>query len=506
MTSWRTASVTLLSFSSGLPLGLVWIALPDWMRTAGIDIRIIGLITLAQAPWSFKLLWSPLMDRYALPVLGRRRGWMALSQVILIALGFALAGLGAHPDAPWVLLALALAIAFAAASQDIAYDAWTVDVLEPDEQGIAAGAKVAMYRGAMYVSGAVAISAAAWISWPLVNVLLALAYLPMILITVFAPEPAAPAAAPRTVAEAVWHPFLGFLGKHRALEILAFVFFYKFADNVAEALKRPFLVDMGYTDLERGIALGTIGVWATVGGAVLGGAITSAVGLGHALWIFGFLQIFSNVGYILMARAAPDLWLLTGAMGFESFTQGLGTGAFVALMLRLTQKRFSATQFALFSSLFALPRIVAGPISGLMVDAMGWEAFFWTTMVMGVPGLVLLQRFSPVGVRDPVIAVEDRDPRPPLSRGALVARGVLGGLAGCLIGAIALASVTAVKGARAGEGGFDLARGLAALVRPEGVVGWIQALGLLTFGGIVGLMTAAVFAARHGQANRFADS
>ena len=169
MATWRTASVSLLSFSSGLPLGLVLIAIPDWMRNIGVDIRIVGLITIAQAPWTFKILWSPLLDRYAMPWMGRRRGWAMVSQVALLAMTLALAGVGHHPDTPWVVGALALAIAFASATQDIALDAYAVEVLRPEEQGVAVGARIAIYRAAMYVSGGVSITLAAQYSWPLLN-------------------------------------------------------------------------------------------------------------------------------------------------------------------------------------------------------------------------------------------------------------------------------------------------------------------------------------------------
>ena len=245
MSSWRTASVSLLSFSSGLPLGLVWIAIPDWMRDAGVDIEIVGLITLAHAPWTFKILWSPLMDRYAPPWLGRRRGWIVISQVALFVLTLALAGLGDQPNLPWIVIAFALAIAFASASQDIVIDAYAVDVLRKDEQAIAVGARTAVYRAAMYVAGALAITATSWISWPAVCVTLALIYLPMLVVTWRSPEPEVAVPSPATLRQAVWEPFLGFLTRHRALEILAFVFFYKFADNLAQSLQRPFLVDMG---------------------------------------------------------------------------------------------------------------------------------------------------------------------------------------------------------------------------------------------------------------------
>ena len=187
--SWRLLSVVLLSFSSGLPLGLVWIGIPAWMARAGVDIKVIGLFTLAQAPWSFKLLWSPSMDRYPLPFLGRKRGWILASQIALVALGIGLASVSRHPEAVWVIGGFALAIAFASATQDIAIDAYVVEVLRRDEQGLAVGARTAFYRGAMLVSGGVSITLAADTSWTFVNLLLALLYVPFMLVTWFAPEP-----------------------------------------------------------------------------------------------------------------------------------------------------------------------------------------------------------------------------------------------------------------------------------------------------------------------------
>src|SRR5262249_20638444 len=241
MRSWRTGAGALLAFSSGLPLGLVWYSIPDWMRDIGVDIRLVGLVTLAQAPWAFKVLWSPLMDRYAPPFWGRRRGWMAVTQVALFVLGLFLAGVGRHPDTIWVVGALALAIAFASASQDIAIDAYTVDVLRTEEQGAAVGARTALYRAALAVSGGAAITAAAQFGWPAVNAILAAFYLPMLFLTWKAPDPEEQPVPPRTLREAVWHPFIGFLSRHRALEILAFVLLYKIADQLAQALTRPFL-------------------------------------------------------------------------------------------------------------------------------------------------------------------------------------------------------------------------------------------------------------------------
>jgi MFS transporter, PAT family, beta-lactamase induction signal transducer AmpG len=499
--SWRTASVSLLTFSSGLPLGLVWIAIPDWMRKSGVDLRVVGLLTLMHAPWTFKIVWSPLMDRYCPPWLGRRRGWMAVCQILLCVLTLVLAGVGDRPDAPWILFAVVLAIAFASASQDIAIDAYAVEALRPEEYGAAVGARTAAYRAAMYIAGALSITAAAYISWKLVNVILALAYLPMLLVTRAAPEPEERLVAPKTLREAIWLPFLGFLARHRALEILAFVLMYKLADNLAQSLQRPFLIDMGYNDFDRGLALGTVGLFGTIIGTFCGGAVTTTLGLGHALWVFGLLQIFSNVGFIIVAQSEVHRALMYGAMGFEALTTGLGMGAFGVLLLKLTEKRFSVTQYALLSSLFGLPRLIAGPITGFTADAIGWTAFFWLTMIAGIPGLILLARFVPPGTKDPTFAIAPPVRREPLSAAALAWRGLVAGIAGLSLALTIAASLAALKTQRGHpELGFALAEPLRALLNPADAEHALELAGALVFAACIGLVTAAIFAARHGAA------
>jgi len=510
MRSWRTASVVLLSFSSGLPLGLVWIAIPDWMRKIGVDIRVVGLITLAQAPWTFKFLWSPLMDRFTPPFFGRRRGWAALTQVALCILTLGLAGVGNHPDTPWVVAALALAIAFASASQDIALDAYAVDVLRPDEQAVAGGARTAIYRVGMVVAGGVGITLAGRFGWPMVNCMLALLYLPMLAVTWKAPEPPGLPPPPRTLRDAVWLPFVGFLARRRALEILAFVILYRLTDNLAQSLQRPFLVEMGYSDFDRGFALSTIGLAGTLTGVFLGGAATSPLGLGRSLWIFGALQAFSNAGYVVLANLGhADRPVMYAAIGFETLAAGLGMGALSVLLLRMTQKRFSATQYALFSSLFGLPRLVAGPICGFLVDAVGWTRFFWFAILAGLPALLLLTRFAPWGAREPAFEVEIAPARDqPLQPRQLAARAAAGALAGGLFAALVTALLAALKAMRTVPGhpprAFDLLTPLRALASPGGVSGWLTLLGIATFALVCGLLAAAVAAARHGAGRELA--
>jgi PAT family beta-lactamase induction signal transducer AmpG len=499
--SWRTAAVSLLSFSSGLPLGLVLIAIPTWLAREGVDIKVIGLFTLVQAPWSFKFLWSPLMDRYSLPLprLGRKMAWTLVAQVALLVLTLALADAARHPDAIWIIGSLALAIALASATQDIAIDAYAVEVLRPEEQGLAVGARIALYRAAMFVAGGPAITLAAMWSWPGVFVFLALLYVPMLLVTALAPRPEVEQqqAAPTSLRAAVWEPFVGFLSKARALELLAFVILYKLADNLAGALVRPFLVQAGFNDFDVGLATATIGLAATLAGTFLGGMLTTALGLGNALWLFGTLQVVSNGGYVLVAEVGVDRPLMYAAMGFESLTSGMGTGAFSVLLLRMTQKQFSATQYALFSSLFALPRLLAGPITGVMVDAMGWRDFFIATIVIGVPGLVMLQRFSPIGVREPEL--EGLAPITPRVRSrADLLRFAFAGLAGGMV--IAVGSMLLLAMLRQRKSAplepFDLGATLWAIVAPGDIGAALGMFGAVLFSLTAALATAATVAAR----------
>ena len=497
VTSRRLLSVALLSFSAGLPLGIVWMAIPAWLARAGVDIKVIGLLTLAQAPWTFKLLWSPSMDRYPPPFLGRKRGWILVSQIALLAVGLWLSGVSDHPEAVWVIGGLSLAIAFASATQDIAYDAYAVEVLRPEEHGAAVGARVALYRAAMFFSGSVSITLASVTSWKLVNLLLALAYIPFMFVTVRAPEPESLPEAPKTLREAVWGPFVGFLAQHRSLEILAFVVLYKLSDQLTQSLTRPFLVQVGFDDVDVGVATGTIGLVAAVLGTFAGGLLTQSMGLGRALWIFGFLQLVSNLGYAAVAHVGVNRPLMYAAQAVELGATGLGSGAFGVLLLRLTQKRFSATQYALLSSLFTISRVLAGPVAGLAADTMGWRDFFILTVLTGIPGMVMLARFVPWGVREPTFSVEAPKWGDPVTRKALVVRGVLGGLVTGAAGLALLGTMGAIAGFRAGRG-FDPVGAALALLSPRSFGDWLSAAGLVVFAVGGGLGTAATIAARRG--------
>jgi MFS transporter, PAT family, beta-lactamase induction signal transducer AmpG len=499
--SWRLASVALQSFASGLPLGLVWIAIPTWMTQAGVDIKVVGLFTLAQVPWTFKFLWSPLMDRYPPPFMGRKRGWIFVAQVALLGLGLWLAAVSDRPDAVWVIGMLTLAIGLAAATQDIAIDAYAVEVLRKEEQGAAVGARTAMYRAAMFASGGVAITLASppyWPgSWKGVNYLMALCWIPLLVVTWRSPEPETVPDPPRSLRQAVWEPFLDFLAQHRALEILAFVILYKLSDNLTQALTRPFLVQVGFSPADVGVVTGTIALVATLVGTFLGGLLTNSLGLGRALWIFGFFQIFSNLGYALVAHVGANKPVMYAAVAFELGSTGLGSGAFGVLLLRLTQKRFSATQFALLSSLFSISRVLAGPPAGLLADALGWRDFFVLTLVTGIPGLLMLRRFVPWSVREPEFHVAAPAQGEPLSRAQLLLRVALGGAAAFAIGLLTMAALWGIRSYRARHG-FNFLHHIGLILQPDSLGAWTTLIGILAAALSVALMTAATLVARRG--------
>jgi PAT family beta-lactamase induction signal transducer AmpG len=285
--------------------------------------------------------------------------------------------------------------------------------------------------------------------------------------------------APTSLRDAIWLPFLGFLARHRALEILAFVVLYKLADNLAGALLRPFLIDMGYSADDRGVALGTVGLGRDARGHVPRRRRDDAIGLGHALWVFGILQIGSNAGYILLADHPVDRPLMYAAIGFEQLTSGMGTGAFSVLLLgsRSAASRRRSSRSSRACS--ALPRILAGPVSGFLVDAIGWRAFFWFTIACGFPGLVLLARFVPPGTREPEFTIE-----PPASREPL---GTARSSAAASRGAIGAADRRgSARGAARGSRATGFADALAAIIAPADLGGWLQLAGVVAFGAIAG--------------------
>jgi MFS transporter, PAT family, beta-lactamase induction signal transducer AmpG len=499
--SWRTGAVTLLSFSSGLPLGLVLYTVPYWMQQEGIDIKTIGLVSAAQIPYAFKFVWSPLMDRWA-PRWGRKRGWILLGQLMLIASLSAFALSAGSPTVALVAL-LTLLVSFASATQDIAYDAYAVEVLRAEERGVAVGAKNALARAAMFM-GRVLNTFGPKLGWSASFAAVAAIVVPFTFVTVKAPEPDVPPPPPRSLRAAVWEPFVGFFRHTRALEIAAFLFFYKFADNLGGALVSPFLGQLGFDSTDVGIAQGTIGLFANIAGTFLGGVLAGPMGLGRALWVFGFLQMISNAGYVAIAELGVNRPVMYSAIAIEAITSGMGTGAFGVLLLRLTQRRFSATQYALFSSIFALGRTFAGPPAGAMVDAIGWRDFFLFTIPAAIPGMLMLQRFVPWRSRDIPSAV-DHEGEPaahgvPATVRELVARGLAGAAVGTAVAYLASAMLAALKAMRGGKAPFDVSAAFVRMFEPARAVDWVDVVGPPVAGIVMGFAVAAYVAARRGMA------
>ncbi len=500
LSSWRFGAVTLLSLSSGAPLGLVLTGVPAWLAMTGVDIKTIGLVTLAQAPYAFKFVWAPLFDRYRLPFFGRKRCWIFVWQLALALAVGALAVKATSPNIALVAVFTVL-IAFASASQDIAIDAYAVESLRPAEQGLAAGSRTALYRVGMWLAGNISISVAPYIGWDITLYCQAAIYLALIPVTIFAPEPEALPRAPKTLRDAVWLPFVAFLQRPAALQIAAFLVLYKLADNLAMALIRPFLIHKGYAPIDVGVASGTIGLFGIMLGTFVGGILTISFGLGRTLWLFGILQALAGLGYAVLAGVEVSRPLMYGAVAIEAVTVGLATGALDVLLLRLTDRRFSATQYALLSSIFAMGRTIAGPLAGFLVAALDWQRFFVITVFCAIPGLVMLRRFAPFGAREISTEILDEPPvaLSKLSRRALLWRGFIGFVFGTILALGAGVAFAAL--AAAGE---PTPRAKVApwsfVFAPVTSADWLKLGGALAAGLVIGFGVAAYAAARRSRA------
>jgi PAT family beta-lactamase induction signal transducer AmpG len=425
----RVQLIGLLSVPSGLPLGFVTSTLQVFLRSAGVSLKTIGLLQLVSVPWTLKFLWAPLVDRYSFHWPDRRRSWMLLTQLALAGTLGALAVIAGRTlsrgPAGQVVLAtgaaatiagFGLAVAFFSATQDIALDAFAVESLSADEVGPASGLRIMWYRIGMLMGSALAIFASEWIPWPWVFAGLGVLFASFTLLTLAAPSPRERVLAPRSFGEAVVEPFRDFFSRGNALPVALFLVFYKFGDNLGLSMVNPFLVDLCLSRAEIGLAVKTIGTVSTIAGAGVGAALMTRMGLGRALWVFGIAQAASMLLYSVAAATHPgaaDVALCTGrsvstltraaiyaAISGEYATQGMATSALIAFVTRLCDKRYSATQYALLSSLFGLGRWMSGPPSGWMAERLGYPVFFVAAALAAAPGLVLLQLVAPIRQRD----------------------------------------------------------------------------------------------------------
>jgi len=393
----KMAALLLLGFSSGLPLFLTSRTLQAWMTVAGVDLTAIGLFSLVGLPYSLKFLWSPLLDRYTLPFLGRRRGWLLLVQVLLLV-AIALMGLQ-NPSASLRLLAInAFAIAFLSASQDIAVDAYRADVLDPLEMGAGAGIYVLGYRIALLITGSAALMLADQLPWPMVYTLMSLLMVVGMITTLWAPEPQVQPPPPRSLSQAVFQPFLDFFqryGGFTGLIILVFICLYRLGDALTGNMMTPFLLQQGFSQTEIGAVQGGIGLIATIVGALAGGAAISQIGIHRALWIMGAFQASSNASYFVLANVGANPLVMIAAISIDNFCAGLAIAALTAFLMSLCNPQFSATQYALLSSLFAFSRDVLAAPAGKAAEVMGWSLFFLFTIGAALPALLLLPFFAP---------------------------------------------------------------------------------------------------------------
>ncbi len=382
----------MLGFASGLPLALTGGTLQAWATLDGVSLQSIGFLTLIGTAYTLKFLWAPVVDRYAFPLLGRRRGWILVTQLALAA---TIAAMGLYsPGSHLMPLAmLAVLVAFLSATQDIAFDAYSTDVLRSEERAAGAAIKVLGYRLAMIVSGGLALVLAdQWLGghnpYFLMGGFMALCAFA----TLLAPEPEVVAAAPRSLAVAVVEPLAEFFRRRGAITILLLIVLYKLGDAFAGALSTTFLLrGAGFTGTEVGAVNKVFGLAATIFGALAGGAIMARLGLYRSLMAFGLLQAVSNFGYWVLAVTPPHLYSMAGIIVLENLCGGLGTAAFVALLMALCRHEFSATQFALLSALSAVGRTyLAGPLTPPLVEWLGWPGFFVVTVFIAVPGLLLL--------------------------------------------------------------------------------------------------------------------
>ncbi len=400
-TSWRDTFMAMLSgrmliallmgFASGLPLLLTGSVLQAWLKDGGIKLTDIGLFALVGLPYTLKFLWAPLFDRYALPRFGRRRGWLIVMQLALAA---ALAALSIAKPTPEHLLWIATAsliVAFFSASQDIVVDAYRRESLSDDELGLGSALYVNGYRIGMLLAGGGGLILADHASFAFMYQLMAACMAACVIVTFFAPEPPLLKGSPTSLYQAFVLPLRDYIERDGAWLALAFILLYKIGDTMASSMTTPFYLEMGYSKTEIGAVVKLFGFWATIIGGTLGGVLILRIGMARALWGFGVGQMLSTLGFVALAYVGHNTIALAAVIALENFTGGLGTTAFVGFMAALTNRRFTATQYALLSSLMGVPRVLLSAPTGWFAISLGWPGFFALCTLLAIPGLLLIR-------------------------------------------------------------------------------------------------------------------
>ncbi len=384
----------LMGFACGLPLLLTTTVLQAWMKEQGVDLAVIGMMALVGLPYTLKFLWAPVLDRFTLPLLGRRRGWLFVAQIALV-ISISNLGFSDPVTHPWLLAFVAFLVTFFSASQDIVVDAYRREDLPDEELGLGSSLYVNGYRVGMLLASGGGLILADYLPFSMVYQIMAACMLPGMVTTVLAPEPKVDAGTPETMREAIVDPLLEYFSRRGAFWILAFILFYKLGDTMAAAMTTPFYLDIGFSKTQIGAVVKLFGFWATVTGSLVGGVMMLRLKINRSLWVFGFLQAISTAGFAILAWIGNTIPVLSAVIAFENFSSGMGTAAYVAYMASITHKKFTATQYALLSSLMGAPRVIAAAPTGFLAKSMGWESFFIFCSLMAAPGILLLLKIAP---------------------------------------------------------------------------------------------------------------
>lgn len=396
----------LMGISSGLPYLLTASTLQAWMTDQKIDLKAIGLFALVRIPYNLKFLWAPIVDRFSLPFLTHRRGWMITAQVVLAAMTIGL-GFSDPMGSPIKTIIFAFLLTFAAATQDIVIDAYRTESLEGPKLGMATSSYITGFRIGMLISGAFALYIVDQysLSWAQVYQVMALCMGIGMIGALIAPEKPVH-IKPRTMKEAVVEPFLDFFRRKQAWLLLAFILFYKFGDNLAGAMLTPFILQHGYTKTEYALVAKGVGFFSVLAGGFLGGPFMLRYGIYKSLWIFGIGQAITVLGFAWLSVVEHSTTALSIVIMGENFFIGLGAAAFSAFVSNIANKKYSATQYALLTSLMALSATVLSAPSGWLAEKLGWTAYFVVCVALTIPGFILLYKVGPYAEKNPQPAMD----------------------------------------------------------------------------------------------------
>jgi PAT family beta-lactamase induction signal transducer AmpG len=402
--NWREAILNrrmficvLTGFTSGLPLYVLFQLVPAWLRQSGVSLTDIGLFALVGIPYTAKFLWAPFLDRYLPPFMGRRRGWMLPCQIILLVV-IGVIGVFEPQQSTGLIAAIAVVIAFFSATQDVVIDGYRREILSDQELGLGNAIHVQAYRISSLIPGSLALILSDHLAWSLVFWVTGGFMVVGIAMTLWVDEPDTLLPQDKGLRNIIVAPFREYLqrrGWSNLLLVLAFMFLYKLGDNMATALSLPFYLDMGFSMTQIGLVAKNAALWPAIFGGLMGGLVMIKLGINRSLWLFGVVQILSILGYVVLASSGPILWMLGLVIAFEYLGVGLGTAAFTAYIARETSRTYAATQFALFTSLAAIPRTFANASTGFIVDEIGWELFFVLCALLAIPGMLLLIKVAP---------------------------------------------------------------------------------------------------------------